>query len=260
MRKFFGYMLVGLCFLISWPAHLAAYGYGIYYIVKTFLDDGIGAGILSIFVVGIGLWFVEMVIGLVTVPLGALGVSLVEGAERRLEISEVELEREITRPRRTRKTTAGGILMIITGLIALMLGTDAITIATPIHSLPVVGMSGLIIILGVLPLIGGIVALTRRKWGLALAGSIVAILWLWFLGIPALIFIAMGKREFEQARYAALPQMMERNYVGNMKTRIFHYTNCYRAEQIDYENAVWFESSEDAIIDGYQPCKLCNPE
>ena len=50
-----------------------------------------------------------------------------------------------------------------------------------------------------LALIGGIYALKRRKWGLALAGSIAAIfasMPLPFLGIAATIFIVLSRKEF----------------------------------------------------------------
>lgn len=51
--------------------------------------------------------------------------------------------------------------------------------------------------LGVLELIAGIYAIKRKNWGLALAGSIVAALPFEVLGILALIFVAMGKNEFD---------------------------------------------------------------
>ncbi len=54
-----------------------------------------------------------------------------------------------------------------------------------------------LLIVGILPIIGGIYALQRKKWGLALAGSIVAIFGSSIMGILATIFIAMAKDEFE---------------------------------------------------------------
>ena len=60
----------------------------------------------------------------------------------------------------------------------------------------VIGMVFLLII-GILPIIGGIYALQRKKWGLALAGSIVAIFGSSVLGIVATIFVAMSRDEFE---------------------------------------------------------------
>ena len=53
------------------------------------------------------------------------------------------------------------------------------------------------IIKAVLTIIGGIFALQRRKWGWALAGSIVAILGTFPLGVASTIFIAIAKNEFE---------------------------------------------------------------
>ena len=54
-----------------------------------------------------------------------------------------------------------------------------------------------LLIVGVLPLIGGIYALQRKKWGLALAGSIAAILGSTPLGIAAIVFLSISKDEFE---------------------------------------------------------------
>jgi len=50
---------------------------------------------------------------------------------------------------------------------------------------------------GVIPLIGGIYALQRRRWLFALISSIVAIFGMAPLGIAATIFVAMAKEEFE---------------------------------------------------------------
>ncbi len=49
---------------------------------------------------------------------------------------------------------------------------------------------------GIIAIVGGIFSLRRRKWGLALTGSISAIICLLFLGIPAVIFVIQSKREF----------------------------------------------------------------
>ncbi len=53
------------------------------------------------------------------------------------------------------------------------------------------------IVCTVFPIIGGVYALRRRKWGWALAGSIIAIFRSSVLGILATIFVAMAKDEFE---------------------------------------------------------------
>jgi len=54
----------------------------------------------------------------------------------------------------------------------------------------------IILALAVLEIVGGIVAIKRKLWGLALAGSIAAALPFNVLGILAIIFLAMGKDEF----------------------------------------------------------------
>jgi hypothetical protein len=58
-------------------------------------------------------------------------------------------------------------------------------------------MGILTIILAILSLVGGIFALQRKMWGLALAGSIGAFLTAIILGIPAIILIALSKKEFK---------------------------------------------------------------
>ncbi len=52
------------------------------------------------------------------------------------------------------------------------------------------------IMLSVLAIVGGVFALKKKVWGLALAGSIASILTFFPCGIPAIVFIALGKREF----------------------------------------------------------------
>jgi hypothetical protein len=49
----------------------------------------------------------------------------------------------------------------------------------------------------ILAIVGGIYALQRKRWGLALTGSIAAIFSSNLLGIPAVILITLSKNEFE---------------------------------------------------------------
>ena len=53
------------------------------------------------------------------------------------------------------------------------------------------------LIIGILALIGGAYALQRKKWGWALAGSIATTVFWFFVGIPAIVFTAQSKNEFE---------------------------------------------------------------
>ncbi|MFC1894009.1 hypothetical protein ACFLYR_08360 [Chloroflexota bacterium] len=65
-----------------------------------------------------------------------------------------------------------------------------------LSSIWIIGVVFLLVV-GIIPLIGGIYALQRKKWGLALAGSIVAMFGSSVMGILATIFIVMAKDEFE---------------------------------------------------------------
>jgi hypothetical protein len=58
----------------------------------------------------------------------------------------------------------------------------------------VVGVIGLL--LSALGVVGGIYALRRKRWGLALAGAIASCLTFLPCGVPAVVFVAMGKPEF----------------------------------------------------------------
>ena len=52
---------------------------------------------------------------------------------------------------------------------------------------------------GAVAVVGGIYALKRRLWGFALAGTILATICCTPLGVLAIIFVSMGKKEFIQA-------------------------------------------------------------
>jgi len=69
---------------------------------------------------------------------------------------------------------------------------EAITITSTV--LIVIGAVSLAF--GIVALIGGICAIRRRRWGLALAGSILALPSEALLGILAIIFVSIGKKEF----------------------------------------------------------------
>ena len=102
---------------------------------------------------------------------------------------------------KTWKPVAAGILAIIAGALQVIFG--AICVAGIGFWGGMVGMGWLsvicapLIVFGIIAIVGGIYALKRRIWGLALAGSIFALIGPWFiLGILAIIFVALGKGEF----------------------------------------------------------------
>jgi hypothetical protein len=61
----------------------------------------------------------------------------------------------------------------------------------------VYGGIGLILaLIGVLAIVGGACALKKRHWPLALAGAIAGTITFFPCGIPAIIFVSLGKEEF----------------------------------------------------------------
>jgi len=108
--------------------------------------------------------------------------------------------------------TVAGILDIIAGVFGLF-GGIGVAIASGFLSalgrgftgalyMPVVSFNLMmvaipIIIIGILAIVGGVYALVRRMWGLALAGSIAAFIPSWPLGVAALILTTLSKNEFE---------------------------------------------------------------
>jgi hypothetical protein len=67
--------------------------------------------------------------------------------------------------------------------------------SAPLIVLLIIGLP--ILVLGILAVIGGILAIRRKRFGLSLAGAICALL-SGLLGILAVIFVALGKREFRR--------------------------------------------------------------
>ena len=102
---------------------------------------------------------------------------------------------------RTWKPTTAGILCIIAGAIATIAGIVIAVVGSIgwFFGIPWVSAIGApSIILGIIAIVGGSYALKRRLWGLALTGSICALLGPWvLLGILAIIFVSLGKGEFE---------------------------------------------------------------
>ena len=51
-----------------------------------------------------------------------------------------------------------------------------------------------------------------------------------------------------------------KSYIGNKKSRIFHYCDCKWAQKISSKNAVIIDSRKDAIkVYHMRPCKSCRP-
>lgn len=92
---------------------------------------------------------------------------------------------------------AGGILSIIAGAFQIIPGaiTIGVTIGIGIDWLTILEVSNLA--LGIVAIIGGVAALKRGRFGLSLAGAVCALPSLLLLGILAIVFVAVSKREFQ---------------------------------------------------------------
>jgi hypothetical protein len=114
--------------------------------------------------------------------------------------------------------SAGGILSIMAGIFEINAGVRVLLTGDimpyPLWLFPflpgfwwealqhgwLVVMGGLLFALGILAVIGGTSAIRRKRFGLSLAGAICTLLSSGLLGILAIIFVALGKREFGAER------------------------------------------------------------
>jgi hypothetical protein len=101
------------------------------------------------------------------------------------------------------KPTAAGILAIIGGAL-IMLVALAISLFVPVAApfrYAFVSVGAIVLLwlaAGVMAIIGGIFALQRRHWGLALAGAVCALVPpATLLGIVSTVFVALAREEFE---------------------------------------------------------------
>jgi hypothetical protein len=114
--------------------------------------------------------------------------------------------------------SAGGILSIIMGALELIAGAGIATLTA--LSIPfwhpevpfapdfwgTLGMAGMpkwmlvagivLAVLGIVAIVGGVSAVRRKSFGLSLAGAICAFIPFNLLGLLALIFVSLARREF----------------------------------------------------------------
>ena len=48
-------------------------------------------------------------------------------------------------------------------------------------------------------------------------------------------------------------------YVGNLNSHKFHIISCRYVGRMNPSNKVFFDTRDDAINEGYVPCKVCKP-
>jgi hypothetical protein len=102
---------------------------------------------------------------------------------------------------KTWKPTAAGILSIITGAFSVWYRSGLIIRGQS-------GFGAVGIVLGLIAIAGGIFAIRRKAWGLALAGAACAIypphpwgylIWTPALGILAVVFVTLSRNEFSDS-------------------------------------------------------------
>jgi hypothetical protein len=49
------------------------------------------------------------------------------------------------------------------------------------------------------------------------------------------------------------------DFVGSIKSNVYHYPSCTFAQRIYPENLITFTSVDEAKAKGYRPCKVCRP-
>ena len=101
---------------------------------------------------------------------------------------------------KTQKPVIGGILSIVGGSLGVL---SAIGILIAVVFVPgnigvlLLSIAAWFFIFGILSIIGGVFAVQRKLWGLAITGSIAAIFSLIPLGIASIVLTSMSKDEFE---------------------------------------------------------------
>ena len=117
--------------------------------------------------------------------------------------------------KRTWKSLVAGILDIVIGALnmlgvlglviaILIIGTPDLVLERDISPLTVGQLNGILgalagylFIMGLMAIIGGIYAVQRKVWGLALAGAIATTLTSTVVGVVSIVLTAMSKEEFD---------------------------------------------------------------
>lgn len=165
MKKAIGYPLFILLMIVNWGIRLGLPIYGIYYIVTTFIDDGVVAGLISIPVVMIAVGIIEFVLDFIMFPFTLLVVFLLD-QERPAEPGKGWFQRHLN-------WTAVMIWVLLLPLSVVIADIIGIPIDIIILAVP---------ILIILPLTGWALKQKNRSlWWLLL--FIIPFLWLVYLGL-----------------------------------------------------------------------------
>ena len=77
MKRAVGYFLLTIGFLINWPLQIGISIYGIYFIVRAFLDGSILIGIIALILTPFLVGITHFIVGLILLPLNGLGMVLI---------------------------------------------------------------------------------------------------------------------------------------------------------------------------------------
>ncbi len=102
---------------------------------------------------------------------------------------------------------SGGLVVLFSVFFFLVMGIAATEEDGPPALLLLLPLA--LVAMGALGIAGGVCALKRRKWGLALAGAIAVLLPASELGIAALVLVALARDEFQQGAPEAVAQQIE---------------------------------------------------
>ncbi len=120
----------------------------------------------------------------------------------------------------TWKPTVAGVLAIAAGALNTLVGLAVslfMPIAMPFYTaFTTIGILLLLILgTGIVAIIGGIQCLKRRRWGLALAAAICAMMPpATLLGIMSIVFVALARDEFESGTGTATTHYLDAEVVS----------------------------------------------
>ena len=83
----------------------------------------------------------------------------------------------------------------VAGYVMYSLGSG-VTLSLSIVAMVIGILAASLIVLGIVSVLGGVYAVKRSLWGLALTGAVFTFFYLLPLGIPAMIFTSLAKKEF----------------------------------------------------------------
>ena len=199
MRKAIGYIFFATMLIVSWGIRLGLPIFGIYYIIKTFIDDGVIAGLISIPVTMIIIGIIEFVLGFAMFPFAMLVYFLLD-QERPSKPSKDWFQRHLN--------WTVVLLWVLVLPLAIPLG-DILGISVDAISL-------LVPIVIILPLTGWALKQKNRSlWWLLL--FIIPFVWLVYLGLENRSSRDQGVRTLQEQRAEAIAtESQEKEYEHNV--------------------------------------------